>query len=71
MHIFAHKKLRDELNNERRSVLDQTYEDFGKIDSISLSHMTHWLDNPWRIAKNRGDGSLLSDTEIEEYYEPI
>ena len=68
MHIFAHNEVRDELNNEQRSVLDQTYKDFGKIDGISLSHMTHWPDNPWSIAKKRGDGSLLSDTEIEEYY---
>lgn len=30
MHIFAHKELRDELNNEQRSVLDQTYENFWK-----------------------------------------
>ena len=57
-----------ELDAQQRQVLDQTYDDFGKVDGVSLSHMTHWPDNPWSKARQRGDGSLLSDSEIEEYY---
>jgi uncharacterized phage-associated protein len=69
------------MNNndtEKKALLDKIWEQYSKIDAITLSNMTHQEGSPWSVARTNAENSEeglirnlhISNKTIQSYFQP-
>lgn len=66
---FFGKPIHDSFSDQEESVIEQVCSQYGELDGVTLSRMTHMLGSPWYTTwHHHGQNSVISNDLIEHFY---